>query len=96
MAAVVCHVDHLARLNLLQVEWKTMGEARFGIVEPEREFVKFESAIKRIRAATVAQCLHLRRLQRLEALRYFECLLQSFDVIDPGNRRGHRQAHRVS
>ena len=54
MPAVVSHSDHLAHLNLLQVEREAMSEAGLGVVELERQFVKFESAVSRIRAATAA------------------------------------------
>ncbi len=96
MAAVVCHVDHLAHLNLLRIQRKAVSEARFGVVEPKRQFVEFESAISRVRAATVAQRLHLGRLQRLETLSYFKRLLQRLGLINSGNGGSHRQAHRVS
>jgi hypothetical protein len=43
MPAVVCHPHHLAHLNLLHVERKAMGEARFGVVELERQFVERSS-----------------------------------------------------
>src|ERR1700692_725238 len=32
MPAVVCHLEHLANLNLLHVERKAMSEARLGVV----------------------------------------------------------------
>src|SRR5271163_2882788 len=96
MPAVFCHSDHLAHLNLLQVEREPMSEARLRVVELERQFVELEPPIGRIWPATVAQLLHLRRLQRLKTLRHFERLLESLLLINPGNRSGHRQAHRIS
>src|ERR1039458_4242917 len=96
MPAVVCHFEHLAHLNLLHVERKAMSEARLGVVELERQFVKFESAVSRILPATVAQRLQRRWLQRLQTLRYFERLLESLRLINSGNRSSHRQTHRIS
>src|SRR5437762_13836000 len=80
----------------MHVDRKSMSEARLGVVEPERKFVELEPAISRILPAVVAQCLHGWRLHRRKTLRYFERLLQGFRLIDTGDRRGHRQTHRVS
>jgi hypothetical protein len=82
MPAVLRHPDHLSHLNLLHVERKSMSESRLRVVEPERQLVELESAIRRILLAAVAQRLHLGRLHRLETLRYFEGLLQGFGFID--------------
>ena len=90
MPAVAWRLEHLSHLNLLHVDRKSVSEARLGVVEPERQFVELESAIRRILAAAVAQRLHLGRLHRLETLRYFERLLQGFRLINTGNRASHR------
>jgi len=81
MSAVVCHFEHLAHLNLLHIERKAVSETRLGVVKPERQLVKFESAISGICAATVTQRLHRRRRQRFETLGYFERLLQRFGLM---------------
>ena len=47
MPAIVCHLKHLARLNLLHVERKAVSQARLGVVKPERQFVKLESAVRK-------------------------------------------------
>src|SRR5712671_3127598 len=86
MPSVVCHFEHLSRLNLLHVDWKSMSEARLGVIELERQFVELESAISRILPAAIPQRLHRRRLHRRKTLRYFERLLKGFLRIDARNR----------
>src|SRR5690242_3330350 len=89
MSGVVTHLEHFSYLDLLHIERKAVREARLRSVKRERQLVQLESAMHRVLAASLAQCLHLRQLHWLKSLRYFARLLESVGFSNAGNRTSH-------